>query len=73
MNNLYNNAKYTQVIVDLKAQLKDLRKQYKEDNPKFACNKVINEYWDYGPKELAKAIEISHQYRKYREQNNSYK
>ena len=73
MNNLFNDAKYAKVVTELKSQLKALRKEYKEDDPKFECNKVIDEYWDYGPQELAKAIKISHEYKAYREKNNSYR
>ncbi len=59
-NNLYDNPEYTQVIEQLKNQLKDLRHKYKEDNPKFAFNKAINEFWDYDAEARAKAVEISH-------------
>ncbi len=60
MNNLYDNLKYADVIEDLKAQLKSLRAKYEEDDPKFPCNQVIDEYWDYDEDDRAKAVEISH-------------
>ncbi|GAA3615084.1 sulfatase [Flavivirga amylovorans] len=62
MNNLYGNKKYDSVIDDLKVQLRTLRSEYKEDDPKYACNQVIDEYWDYTPEQQKEAIEISHRY-----------
>lgn len=64
MNNLYDNPEYANVIKELKSQLKELRKNYGEDDPKFAFNKVIDEFWDYDSEAKAKAIEISHDYTK---------
>lgn len=63
-NNVYDNPKYKEVIVDLKVQLKQLRKDYGEDDSKFVFNKVIDEYWDYDKEDKEKAIEISHNYLK---------
>ena len=59
-NNIYDNPEYAGVIAELKDELKALRKDYKEDDPKFAFNKVIDEFWDYDAEARAKAIEISH-------------
>ncbi len=61
MNNVYDNPEYRDVVAKLKVQLKDLRAKYKEDDPKFPFNKVIDEYWDYDEAARKKAIEISHQ------------
>jgi arylsulfatase A-like enzyme len=58
-NNLYDNPEYAGVIAELKDELKALRKQYKVDGPEFACNKVINEFWDYDDEDRAKAVAIS--------------
>ncbi|GAA3615099.1 sulfatase [Flavivirga amylovorans] len=63
-NNVYDNLEYQTIIADLKIQLKDLRKQYGEDDPKFSFNKVIDEYWDYNASDKKKAIQISHDYLK---------
>ena len=63
-NNIYDNPAYKTVISDLKKQLKQLRKEYGEDNPKFPFNKVIDEYWDYDENAKQKAIKISHEYLK---------
>jgi arylsulfatase A-like enzyme len=64
MNNLYDNPEYAQVIEKLKAELKSLRKQYGEDDPKYACNKVIAEFWDYDDAARQKAIKVSHTFLK---------
>ncbi|MGA9637878.1 sulfatase family protein, partial [Flavobacterium sp.] len=50
MNNIYDNPAYSKVIAGLKTELKNLRKEYKEDDPKYKCNKVIDEFWDYTAK-----------------------
>ncbi|EDM25149.1 mucin-desulfating sulfatase (N-acetylglucosamine-6-sulfatase) [Lentisphaera araneosa HTCC2155] len=65
-NNLYDNPEYQEIINKLKAELKDLRHKYKEDDPKFACNKVIDEFWDYSSEDRQKAIELSHAYKNYK-------
>ncbi len=67
MNNLYDDPKYKSIIAQLKKQLKTLRSRYGEDDPKFAFNKVIEEFWDYDEAARLKAIEISHAYRKSKE------
>lgn len=58
-NNVYNNPEYAGVIQEMKQKLKERRAELGEDDPKYAFNKVIDEYWEYGDAELAKAIEIS--------------
>ena len=69
MNNLYDDPKYKGIIAQLKQQLKTLRSRYGEDDPKFAFNKVIDEFWDYDESARLKAIEISHAYRKSKEKS----
>lgn len=66
-NNVYDNPEYTDVIEKLKKQLKARRAELGEDDPKFVLNRVIDEYWDYGEKERAKAIQISHAMRQAKE------
>lgn len=73
MNNLYDDPAYSDVVADLKSQLKNLRTEYGEDGGDYPCNQVIDEFWEYGPEERARAIEISNQYRKKREKNNNYR
>ncbi|WP_222846157.1 sulfatase family protein [Pontiella sulfatireligans] len=63
-NNVYDNPEYASVIEKLKAALKTRRAELGEDDPKFACNKVIDEFWDYGPEEHARAVEISNSFGK---------
>ena len=62
MNNVYDDPAYKPVVAELKQQLKELRSEYKEDDPKFPFNRVINEFWDYDEADRLKAIEISHAY-----------
>jgi len=69
MNNLYDDPAYKGIIAQLKQQLKELRSRYKEDDPRFAFNKVIDEFWDYDEADRLKAIEISHAYRKSRDRS----
>ena len=64
MNNLYDNPEYKGIIKELKIKLKELRKKYKEDDPKLPFNKVIEEYWEYSDADREKAIQISHEYLK---------
>ena len=64
MNNLYGNSEYAEVIANLKRQLKELRRQYGEDDPKYRCNEVIDEFWDYGLQQRSRAIAISNRFRK---------
>ncbi|MFD2255218.1 sulfatase [Luteolibacter algae] len=76
-NNVYDNPEYAGVIEELKQELKNRRAELGEDDPKFAFNKVIDEFWNYGPEKRARAIEISHEYlqskTKARKQENSPK
>lgn len=59
-NNVYDNPEYAGVIETLKEQLKARRAELGEDDPKFALNQVIDEYWNYDNEARAKAIKISH-------------
>lgn len=61
MNNVYDNPEYASVVVQLKADLKKRWIDYGENDPKYACNKVISEFWDDTPENRKQAIEISHQ------------
>jgi N-acetylglucosamine-6-sulfatase len=69
MNNLYDDPAYKDTIAQLKQQLKALRSRYKEDNPKFPFNRVIDEFWNYDEADRLKVIEISHAYRKSRDRS----
>lgn len=59
-NNIYDNPEYAPVIAELKEQLKALRAQFGEDDPKYPCNQVIDECWDYTPEQREFAIQMSH-------------
>lgn len=59
MNNVYGQEAYLKIQKQLKAQLKDLRAEYKEDDPKFKINKVIDEYWEYTEADYLKAVQVS--------------
>ncbi len=61
-NNVYDNPEYAGVIKELKKQLKERRSELGEDDPEFAFNKVIDEFWEYDDESRAKAIEISNDY-----------
>ena len=62
MNNVYDNPEYAPVIKTLKAELKQLREQYGEDGDDYPCNQVIEDFWEYGPEQRARAIGISKRY-----------
>lgn len=62
-NNIYDNPEFADVIEKLKKQLKARRAELGEDDPKFAFNRVIDEFWDYDEADRAKAITISHEMR----------
>ena len=59
MNNVYDNPEYAAVIGQLKDQLKAMRAENGEDDPKFPCNQVIEAYWDYDDEDRARAVAIS--------------
>lgn len=59
MNNVYDQIEYRGIQNELKQQLKELRAEYKEDDPKFAINKVIDEYWEYTEADYQKAVQVS--------------
>ncbi len=47
MNNIYGDPKYASVVADLKAQLKQMRKDLNEEDQNYPeIQKVIDEYWD---------------------------
>ncbi len=59
-NNVYDDPKYADVIAEHKQQLKRLRSELGEDDPKFPFNQVIEDFWDYDSEDRTRAIEISH-------------
>ena len=67
-NNVYDDPAYAKVIPKLKEELKKRRAELGEDNPKFNFNTVIDDFWDYNEEDRQRAIEISHEYLKKKEQ-----
>ena len=61
-NNVYDNPEYAGIVKTLKKQLKTRRAELGEDDPEIPFNRVIDEFWDYGPQQHARAVEISNQY-----------
>ncbi|CAA6692719.1 MULTISPECIES: sulfatase [unclassified Lentimonas] len=62
-NNVMDNPEYAGVVEQLKQELKERRAELSEDNPEIPFNKVIDQFWDYGAEELARAIDLSHSFR----------
>ena len=63
-NNVYDHPKYAKTIKNLKDKLKHLRRDYNIDGTEFACNKIINKYWDYTNEDYKDAIQISSEAKK---------
>jgi arylsulfatase A-like enzyme len=65
MNNLYGHPECQDIIARLKADLKVRRTELGEyAAEKSQYNAVIDEYWNYGSEQRARAIEISAEYTK---------
>ena len=63
VNNVYDDPKYKDVVVELKAQLRALRAKLKDTDDDFpAVKKVVEEFWDYDEAARKKAIQISNEY-----------
>ncbi len=63
VNNVYDDPAYKEAGVQLKKQLADLRRKYKDTDEAFPeVKKIVEEFWDYDEEARRKAIEISHQY-----------
>ena len=57
-----------QLVTELKELLAETRLRVGDDGTHYpACEKVVQEFWDYDTADREKAIEISHQYLKRRE------
>ena len=73
VNNVYKDPEYNEVVADLKSQFRALRARIKADDPPvssdagiqarmLACNRVIDEFWDYSGEDREKAVRISREY-----------
>ena len=74
LKNQYDNPEYEGTIAELKEQLADLRKNVGdtgEDYPEV--EKVLQEFWDYDTADREKAVQLSHDYLKRREEELSKK
>lgn len=70
--NVYDDPAYTGVRDRLKAQFARLRKDVGDDGSHHpACEKVVQEFWDYDAADKQKAVEISHQFKARREEQLS--
>lgn len=68
LNNVYDDPKYAKVRDRLKKQFADLRKKIGDDGSHYPeCEKVVQEFWDYDEADRKKAIQISHDFKKTRE------
>ncbi len=57
--NVYDDPAYAGAVQELKSSLKALRAEYGEDDPKFAFNQVIDDYWAYDANDRKRARMIS--------------
>ena len=61
--NLYHNPKHAKLAQSLKGWLAKVRKRVGDDGSHYPeCEKVVQEFWDYGEADQAKARKISAQY-----------
>ncbi len=65
MNNVYDDAAYQKIVVDLKHQFMEYRKEIGVDTSIINehVNSVIDEYWDYSAEDRKKAEQISREAR----------
>ena len=68
LNNVYDDPAYAQVREELKEQLARLRKEVGDDGSHYpACEKIVQEFWNYDKDDREKAIQISHRFKALRE------
>lgn len=61
--NLYDDPSQQAVVSELKTRLAQLRKRVGDDGTHFpACERVLQEFWDYDAADRRKAEEISHHF-----------
>ena len=65
--NLYDDPAQSALVSELKTRLAKLRARVGDDGSHYpACEKVIQEFWDYDESDRAKARRISHEYKERR-------
>jgi len=63
VNNVYDDPAQKDVVVQLKKQLADLRRKYKDTDDAFPeVKRIVEEFWDYDEEARKKAEAISHEY-----------
>ena len=68
LHNVYDHPAYFKVREELKKQLALLRRDIGDDGSHYpACEKVVQEFWDYDEGDREKAIEISRRFKALRE------
>ena len=68
LNNVYDDPAYSKVREDLKKQLALLRRDIGDDGSHYpACEKIVQEFWDYDESDRKKAIDISRRFKALRE------
>ena len=68
LHNLYGHPSYRDLQTELKDKLQKLRLQIGDDGSHYpACERVIQEFWDYNQEDEQKAIQLSAEFKKYRE------
>jgi arylsulfatase A-like enzyme len=68
LNNVYDNPAYAAIRDELKQQFAELRSQVGDDGSHYpACEEIVQAFWDYDAADRARAVEISHQFKKIRE------
>ena len=61
--NIYDDPKSIKVVKSLKAWMEKLRKKVGDDGSHYpACEKIVQEFWDYSEADHAKAKKISREY-----------
>ncbi len=70
--NQYDNPEYVTIVKELKSRLAALRKRVGDTGRDFPkAERVIQDFWDYDEEDRAKAIELSKEYRRRREESLS--
>lgn len=68
LNNVYDQPEYREVRDRLKVQFAKMRLDVGDDGSHYpACERIVQEFWDYDEADRQRAIEISSQFRQRRE------
>ena len=65
--NLYDDPKHAKLVNSLKQWFAKLRKKVGDDGSHYpACEKIVQEFWDYSDADRKRAVAISNEYSKKR-------